>query len=186
MSEAGQILSRTAVLERLACDSNFRSWWGRALCDWAPPSFVFETPAWTLHNLSETFEFVGMANPALERAQVDAVSFAPHFSAAPAGTLALEFANLGGDAQLVVPTPGEVLEHHAHLAVFLRHAESDRQHALWQQLARTISAQLDDRPLWVSTAGLGVIWLHWRIGVRPKYYRYRPYAQARGERSGRT
>ncbi len=29
--------------------------------------------------------------------------------------------------------------------------------------------------LWLSTAGLGVDWLHVRIDSRPKYYRHGPY-----------
>ena len=31
------------------------------------------------------------------------------------------------------------------------------------------------RPLWLSTNGLGVAWLHARIDARPKYYSHRPY-----------
>lgn len=32
-------------------------------------------------------------------------------------------------------------------------------------------------PLWVSTSGLGVSWLHVRLDSRPKYYTYAPYKQ---------
>ena len=30
-------------------------------------------------------------------------------------------------------------------------------------------------PVWVSTAGAGVSWLHVRLDDRPKYYGYQPY-----------
>jgi hypothetical protein len=33
-------------------------------------------------------------------------------------------------------------------------------------------------PLWLSTAGMGVSWLHLRLDSRPKYYRHRSYAIA--------
>jgi len=36
--------------------------------------------------------------------------------------------------------------------------------------------RLADTPLWLSTAGLGVSWLHVRLDTRPKYYRHRVYA----------
>ncbi len=33
-------------------------------------------------------------------------------------------------------------------------------------------------PLWLSTAGGGVAWLHVRLDSRPKYYGYSPYKTA--------
>ena len=36
-----------------------------------------------------------------------------------------------------------------------------------------------DMPLWVSTAGLGVSWLHVRLDARPKYYRHDAYTDLR-------
>jgi len=44
-----------------------------------------------------------------------------------------------------------------------------------QRLAREALARLSDRPLWISTAGMGVNWLHVRLDSRPKYYRHAPY-----------
>jgi len=46
--------------------------------------------------------------------------------------------------------------------------------------ARAITARLSDRPLWVSTSGLGVAWLHVRLDARPKYYQYTPYREQPG------
>ena len=34
---------------------------------------------------------------------------------------------------------------------------------------------LDVMGLWLSTAGLGVYWLHLRLDTRPKYYSFQPY-----------
>ena len=38
-----------------------------------------------------------------------------------------------------------------------------------------LQAALSEKPLWLSTAGGGVAWLHLRIDSRPKYYSHRPY-----------
>ncbi len=32
-------------------------------------------------------------------------------------------------------------------------------------------------PVWLSTAGAGVSWLHVRLDTRPKYYHHGPYRQ---------
>ena len=38
--------------------------------------------------------------------------------------------------------------------------------------------RLGTAPVWLSTAGAGVSWLHVRLGDRPKYYGHAPYRQA--------
>ena len=37
--------------------------------------------------------------------------------------------------------------------------------------------RLGARPVWLSTAGGGVDWLHVRLDDRPKYYRHREWRQ---------
>ena len=37
--------------------------------------------------------------------------------------------------------------------------------------------RLGGKPVWLSTAGLGVGWLHVRLDDRPKYYRHAPYVR---------
>ena len=34
---------------------------------------------------------------------------------------------------------------------------------------------IGDEVKWLSTAGMGVYWLHVRVDSRPKYYRYQGY-----------
>ena len=48
--------------------------------------------------------------------------------------------------------------------------------AIWHAVADTAKTWLarGDR-LWISTAGLGVTWVHVRIDSRPKYYTHAPY-----------
>jgi hypothetical protein len=40
-------------------------------------------------------------------------------------------------------------------------------------MARRVGRQ----PVWLSTAGAGVAWLHVRLDDRPKYYGHGPYRQ---------
>ena len=51
------------------------------------------------------------------------------------------------------------------------------QHALWRTVGEAVSERITDRPLWLSTAGGGVAWLHVRLDSRPKYYGHTPYAR---------
>jgi hypothetical protein len=85
------------------------------------------------------------------------------------------FENLGGDAFLVAPCPLGPETDYAHIAAFTRGAPAAQQHALWRRVGESVARHVSTRPLWVSTSGLGVIWLHVRLDSRPKYYSYEPY-----------
>ncbi|MCA9491387.1 MAG: hypothetical protein KC621_15755 [Myxococcales bacterium] len=87
------------------------------------------------------------------------------------------FDSLGGDARLVAPCPEGPDTHYTHLATFLRHAPETQIHALWARVGAEIEAWLaaGRGPLWVSTSGLGVHWLHVRLDSVPKYIQHRPY-----------
>ncbi len=76
---------------------------------------------------------------------------------------------------LVAPAPQGPPRAYAHLAVFARHAPASQQDALWQAVGHAVADRLATEPLWLSTSGLGVGWLHVRLDERPKYYTYAPY-----------
>jgi len=44
-----------------------------------------------------------------------------------------------------------------------------------QAIGEAIAQWAGPRPPWVSTAGMGVPWLHARLDTRPKYFRHAPY-----------
>ena len=88
------------------------------------------------------------------------------------------FPNLGGDAMLVVPAPRGTASAYTHLARFVRHAPRDQVRYLWRTMSETVIARIGAAPLWLSTAGDAVGWLHVRLDSRPKYFHYRPYAAA--------
>jgi hypothetical protein len=87
------------------------------------------------------------------------------------------FPNLGGDAVLVAPCPGGSPQAYPHLAAFVRAAPMYQQHALWRRVGEAVDAWIGatSDPVWVSTAGQGVFWLHVRLDSRPKYYNYELY-----------
>ena len=119
------------------------------------------------------FECVFVSSPSLARMGIDRVTFAEHFRP---GCDAVTFSSLGGDATLVAPCP-ENSGNFAHLASFTATASPQRQDALWQSVGEALASRMGPQPLWLSTAGHGVAWLHVRLDSRPKYYRHAPYTR---------
>jgi hypothetical protein len=76
---------------------------------------------------------------------------------------------------LVVPRPLAEASAYTHVARFFRFAPRAQQDELLRVLGTVVPTMLSDRPLWLSTAGLGVAWLHVRLDSRPKYYRFDRY-----------
>lgn len=156
----------------LADDKTFRTFLIETLADAPYPAFRWETPGVTRSSSTKPFEFVVLDSPELSR-RADRKAFAEHFDDTSAEAVA--FANLGGNAVLVVPTPQGEPQAYGHLAPFVRSAPTLQQHALWRLVGEELKKRLNDRPVWLSTAGAGVAWLHVRLDDRPKYYGYRPY-----------
>ena len=155
-------------------DEEFRMSFSRVLADAPFKAYKWETPPVTKSTLGRPFEFVLLDAPALDR-RPDPAAFADQFRGRPDDETVASFPNLGGDAVLVVPRPAGPSAY-AHLAAFLRSAPQTQAHELWRVVGRATEARLGAKPLWVSTAGMGVPWLHVRLDSRPKYYGYRPYA----------
>ena len=135
-------------------------------------AFRWETPGVTADTVLQPFEFVILDSPGLARCP-DKGAFAEHFTGAEAGVAV--FTNLGGDAIMVVPVPlGEPLAY-GHLAAFVRLAPDLQRHAFWQSVGEAMARRIGAKPVWLSTAGAGVSWLHVRLDDRPKYYAFRSY-----------
>jgi hypothetical protein len=101
----------------------------------------------------------------------DPQPFAAQLKAQP-GASVVRFENLSGDALLVVPAALTTPSAYPHLAAFTRLAPAAQQDALWAEVGRAAAPFLaQEAPRWLSTAGLGVSWLHVRLDTRPKYYR---------------
>lgn len=151
---------------------SFRRFFNQLLADAPYGAFRWETPAVTAAALVQSFEFVMLDSPGLARAPEEA-AFAEHFAATDAGVCV--FANLGRDAVLIVPRPLTEAVAYGHLAAFVRLAPEPQRHELWHAVGAAMMRRVSDKPVWLSTAGAGVSWLHVRLDDRPKYYGYAPY-----------
>jgi len=87
------------------------------------------------------------------------------------------FPNLRGDALLIVPSLQGSISADGHLAAFVREAPEYQKHLLWQKVGQVMEQRVSAEPIWLSTAGAGVPWLHIRLDLRPKYYGHQPYRQ---------
>ena len=136
-------------------------------------AYFWETAPITTTNFGRDFEYVLINAPYLSRMPADPSAFSTRFDAARKGIA--QFYNLGKDAVLVAPVPLQKNVRYEHLASFLRTAPEVQICALWRHVFRTLTQMLSVRPIWISTSGLGVAWLHVRLDSVPKYYNHTPY-----------
>ena len=174
LAEGDAPMTFRRLFELLASDEAFTDWFCCTLANFEAAAFYWELPPLTAATLDADAEFVLIDAPMLARFPPDRAPFAEHFRHAP-GEDVIVFPNLGGDAVLVVPCPQGPDENYLHLAAFLRGAGRKQVRALWQRTAQEMLHGVGERPVWLSTAGGGVAWLHIRLDSRPKYYRYGPY-----------
>ena len=168
-------LSYAEVLRLWQGNPSFREFYSSLLSAAPFQAFRWETPPVTSGTVGRDFEFVLLDSPALAAAAPNATPFAGQIKSAGENDDVLAFTNLGKDAVLVIPLPRGVQTAYCHLAAFLRQAPEHQKHALWQLVGRTLEERIGAQPTWLSTAGLGVFWLHVRLDNRPKYYGFAPY-----------
>ena len=161
----------------LKSNAEFASWYSETLAGCDFEAFFWEFPPLTTTSFEESAEFVIIESVALSKLRPDAAPFETQFSLQP-GSDVITFPNLGGDAMLIVPTQRGSIDMYPHLATFLRTAPRDQIRSLWKVAADAVQANLSRTPRWLSTAGLGVSWLHLRLDTRPKYYNYLAYKTA--------
>lgn len=162
------------VLELWRHDAEFRSFFIALLADAPFAAYRWETPPMTAANRDRDFECVLVNTPELDRA-VDSTPFAEHFQNE---NDIVTFQNLSGDAVMVVPCPIAGDDAYGHLASFVRHAPESQVHHLWQAVGTAMQKRIGAQPVWLSTADMGVSWLHARLDSRPKYFSYAPYRTA--------
>lgn len=135
-------------------------------------AYLWETPPITQGTVDRPFTFVRIDSPTLARMHPEPEVFASYYPQAEDGIVT--FTNLGGDAVLIAPTPDEGTSY-PHLAAFSRSAPPEKRVSLWRAVGEAVKNELGDRPLWISTCGTGVAWLHVRLDSYPKYYHHHPY-----------
>jgi hypothetical protein len=173
----GEPASWRDVLAGWRLDASFAEAFGACLASAPCDAFFWETPALVTAGLDQPFRCVLVDAPALARRAPEPLVFAHEFQGAGEDGVAC-FDNLGGDALLVVPAQRGDPQHFGHLAAFLRGALVEQRRALWRAVAEAVEQRLGERPVWLSTSGLGVSWLHVRLDDRPKYYQHGPFRAA--------
>jgi hypothetical protein len=169
-------LSFRVALDQLKVDMNARSAITSVIASSPHAAVYFEMPPVTASSSFLTpFEFVLLPSTSLVSGSVDTAAFAEHMSSSCNPDVAY-FKNLGGDANLVVPCPREgATAVYGHLASFIRGGQADQVDEFWKTAASKALDLLSVEPLWISTNGNGVHFLHLRFDTRPKYYNYAAY-----------
>ena len=176
--ESGDFVSFGGFLDRMIGSADFRQQFNQQLAESEFSGFRWETPGITSFSLNRPFEFVLLNASGFANRKTDDRTYRKYFDQSKEGVVV--FSNLSGDATLVVPCPRTDAEAYGHLAAFVRQAPQDQVDAFWQMVAKTAQSKIGKSPVWLSTAGGGVAWLHVRLDQRPKYYGHVPYRAAPG------
>ena len=165
-------MSVQQVLTAWEQEPDFCGFFIRILAGLPFAAYFWEMPPLLTSTLGQDFECVFVDSPALIGIHPEPEVFQQHYLKACEGVASFE--NLGGDAMLVAPVPHAEAAY-SHLAKFCRCAPLHQQIALWQRVGKLSGQQVGGQPLWLSTSGLGVFWLHIRFDRNPKYYTHTPY-----------
>jgi len=177
ISNTGGQLSFADVITLWKQNQNFRSFFSKLLIDAPFDAYRWETPPASGSSMAHAFEFVFLDCPELDTTP-NSNAFSEHFRADTIRDNVVTFSNLGKDATLVVPLPIKSTSAYGHLASFMRTAPESQKDALWRMVGEATLQRVGQKPVWLSTAGMGVAWLHVRLDDRPKYYGYAPYRNA--------
>lgn len=167
-------ISYVEFVNLLSSDATFREFHTELLAQSPFEVFRWETPAVTQSNQHNDYEFVLINSPGLARAP-DPNAFREHFVKGKEAGGVVAFANLGRNAQMIVPCPTGDDSHYTHIASFIRGAPAQQVDRLWSMVGQEMQSAIGSSPRWLSTAGGGVAWLHVRIDTTPKYYSHGPY-----------
>lgn len=165
-------ITRRQILELLAEDPDFGTRLTDTILAATRQPIRWETPPYSDATADDPAEFVLVESPSLDR-PAESHPFRRELERSKSAIAV--FPNLSGDATMIVPKPLAEDASYPHLLAFLQTAPPEQRSELWQTIGREMLARQTSTPLWLSTAGMGVAWLHVRIDKRPKYYSYQPY-----------
>lgn len=152
----------------------------KVLADLPFSDFYWECRPVAWRDLStQQFDFVVLdAHGSLNRTSASSSAFAEHLSAAKSSVAS--FPNLGRDATLVVPVHDArtTADAYGHLSQFLRYAPPHQHMEFWRTVGQVMEAEVrkaHPEPVWLSTAGNGVPWVHVRADSWPKYVKHEEF-----------
>jgi len=159
-------------------NAEFRTFFNATIAAQPFEACFWESVPVTAQTLGAPYECVVIDAPSLARLPPDPDAFRSHFDVAPASEV-LAFPNLGGDAMLVVPAPRADVDCYTHIGRFVRTAPAAQVDMFWRTIGQALRERISSAPLWLSTSGLGIAWLHVRLDSRPKYYQHKDYTRRR-------
>lgn len=175
IEENGTTLDFGDIINLWQNDHTFRAFYTSLLKDAPYDGYFWEAPPITKSELNRPYEFVLVNSSTLPSISPNRNAFSEYFENKSQSESIVSFMNLGKDARLVVPCPIDEFLDYPHLASFIRNAPMEQIHEFWKCVGYHMERHVSDKHTWLSTAGLGVYWLHIRLDSRPKYYRYAPY-----------
>lgn len=178
VSSEGAPLTYARVLELWQSEPRFRNYFTTLLADSPFSGYRWETPAIAKSSVERPFEFVLINSPGFCNRRTDTKTYADYFTDDDTNSGIVVFPSLRGDSTLVVPSPRAAETAYGHLAAFVRDAPHSQVDSIWRVISNQIRSKLSRKPIWLSTAGGGVAWLHVRLDSRPKYYGHTPYKTA--------
>ncbi len=173
LTMGGRLLTFDQVIDLWQQDIAFSKFFTSTLVDSRFTAYRWETPPISQANRTRQFEFVLLDEPRLAR-RPDEHAFAEQFAKGESDEVVV-FPALGKGTTLISPKPTNEAAIYSDLASFLRSASESQSTALWQAVGKVMLGHVSGEPLWLSTAGGGVAWLHVRLDRRPKYYGHEPY-----------
>lgn len=175
-----RVLKYSEILQLLDENEEFRSYLTETLRSCGYVGYTWEAAPTSKSLVQKTsFEFAIVESNSLDTCAADLQTFSEYFNESD-NKHVISFYNLGKDAMLISPLPNETHNDYSHLGRFLKTAPEDQIHSLWQEVSHVMRQQLyekENAPLWLSTAGHGVSWLHVRVDTYPKYYTYAPFRE---------
>ncbi|MEX0273985.1 MAG: hypothetical protein AB3N16_06380 [Flavobacteriaceae bacterium] len=172
ISDGSNFLTFSDWLDLISTSNAFIEFYTDILVSSAFEAFFWEVRPVNDASLHQKFQFVLVNGKSLAQIQADPSSFKQQFRE---GESVVSFPNLGGDALLLVPTPIDETTDYAHMAKFVRNAPIHQIRTFWKTVGKRYRASIGTKYTWLSTAGMGVSWLHVRIDEGPKYYRHSDY-----------
>lgn len=165
-------ISNRRFLQLLSESELFREFYNDFLNRLPFEAFFWENKPLTAQNLKNDYECNIISSDFLAGRSPDEQTFSHYFDdTEPVVT----FPNLGKDATLIVPCPQNEKSCYTHIGNFVRKADENQIDAFWKITGNETLQSIGSKPIWLSTSGLGVFWLHARIDNFPKYYQTEEY-----------
>lgn len=165
-------LSTKQFLHYLKSSIEFRTFYNNILINCGFAAFFWENKPLTNEKLNNDYECNLVNSQFLADQSPDSETFRNYFDS---DKEVVTFKNLGKDADLIVPVPKNEVGCYTHIGAFVRCKNRNQIDAFWKTVANETLRITGNKPVWLSTSGSGVYWLHARIDTYPKYYQTEEY-----------